>query len=206
MPSTRQLWLDGILKNIVSKDEIRLLMQGRSPPQPQFTTDPNSLPPAKGLLSGPGASPLNPHIFPEAENTTGQARVRKRKDTTGTLAGSAVSLTASTGIINEHDLLNPSSLSSVPGPSGLSLDAGPSSLSFAAGPPGLSSSADPSGPTSRTTAWRRKWEREQGQRPRKRREYTCRVCGRPMTTPGHTQFMGKGTVLTHLGNYPKRSG
>ena len=102
-------------KNNVRRDEIRLLMQGLSPPQPQFTTDPNSLPPAKGLLSGPGPSPLNPHIFPEAEDTTGQARVRKRKDTTGTLAGSAVSLTASTGTINAHDLLNPSSLSSVPG-------------------------------------------------------------------------------------------
>ena len=182
-------------KNSVRRDEIRLLMQGLSPPQPQFTTDTNSLPPAKSLLSGPGPSPLNPHSFPEAEDTTGQARVRKRKDTTGTLAGSTISPAASTGT-NAHDtcMSNLSSLSSAPGPSG---------LSSAAGPSGLSLGADPSGPTSRTTAWRRKREREQGQRPRERKEYSCRICNRPMTTPGHTQFYGQRYCPDAPGQLPQ---
>ena len=65
-------------KNSSRRDEIRLLMQGLSPPRPQFTTDPNSSPPAKSLQSGPGPSPLNPCSFPEAEDTTGQAQIQKR--------------------------------------------------------------------------------------------------------------------------------
>ena len=104
---------------------------------------------------------------------------------------------------NAHDLSNLSSFSSAPGPSGLSSGTGPSSLSSAAGPSGLSSGADPSGPTSRTTAWRRKREREQGQKPRERKEYSCRVCGRPMTTPGHTQFYGQWYCSNAPGQLPQ---
>ena len=150
-------------KNSSRRDEIRLLMQGLSPPQPQFTTDPNSLPPAKSLQSGPGPCPLNPHSFPEAEDTTGQARIQKRKDTTGTLAGSIASPTIGINLSNLSSACGPPGLSSGAGPSSLSSAAGPSGLSSAAGPSGLSSGADSSGPTSRTTTWRRKREREQGQ-------------------------------------------
>ena len=174
-------------KNSSRRDEIRLLMQGLSPPRPQFTTDPNSLPPAKSLQSGPGPSPLNPHSFPEAENTTGQAQIQKKKDTTGTLAGSTALPTIG---INLSNLSSAPGLSLGAGPSSLSSVAGPSGLSSAAGPSGLSSGADSSGP-SRTITWRRKREKEQGQRPREKKEYSCRICGRPMTTPGCTQFYGQ---------------
>ena len=70
-------------KNSSRRDEIRLLMQGLSPPRPKFTTDAKSLPTAKSLESGQGLSPLNPHSFPMAEDALGLARLNKRKDTTG---------------------------------------------------------------------------------------------------------------------------
>ena len=51
---------------------------------------------------------------------------------------------------------------------------------------------------SRTTAWRkRKKEAEAGEQSRTprcpvaRKVYSCRVCGRPMTSEGHTQFRGQ---------------
>ena len=164
-------------KNSSRRDEIRLLMQGLSPPRPKFTTDPKSLPPVKTLESGPGPSPLNPHSFPEPEDATGRARLNKRKDTAGTPVGSTAA-----------------------GPSGLSLGDGHSSLSSA----GVSSGADSSSPTSRTTAWRRKREREEGQRPRERKKYTCRICGKPMTSPGHTQFYGQRYCPGAPGQLPQK--
>ena len=56
-------------------NEIKLLMQGLSPPQPPLTTISESLPPAKVRPSSPGPSPLDPHNFPDVEDTTGEAKV-----------------------------------------------------------------------------------------------------------------------------------
>uniref|UniRef100_UPI00358E8398 uncharacterized protein n=1 Tax=Myxine glutinosa TaxID=7769 RepID=UPI00358E8398 len=46
---------------------------------------------------------------------------------------------------------------------------------------------------SRTTAWRKRRMELGGSYTSKvsRKQYTCRVCGRPMTAPGHTQFRGQ---------------
>ena len=63
-------------KDITRRNEIKFLMQGLSLPRPSLTTDSDSLPPAKVLPTRPHLSPINPHSFPEAEDTTGQARVR----------------------------------------------------------------------------------------------------------------------------------
>ena len=41
------------------------------------------------------------------------------------------------------------------------------------------------------------------QRPRERKEYSCRVCGRPMTTPGHSQFYGQRYCPDAPGQLPQ---
>lgn len=152
-----------LVKNSSGRDEIQLLMQGLSPPQPQFTTDPNSLPPAKSPQSGPGPSPLNRHSFPEAEDGIGQARIQKRKDTTGTLAGSTALPTIG---------INLSNLSSAPGPLDCHRLLAACHLLLVLLvyhrmliPPVQHHAC--------TTTWRRKREREQGQRSRERKEYSC---------------------------------
>ena len=43
-------------------------------------------------------------------------------------------------------------------------------------------------PASRTTAWRREREKKMGKSAKPIKTYTCKICGRPMTSDGHTQF------------------
>ena len=59
------------------RNEIKLLMQGLSPPQPPLSMDSESLPPAKICPSQQGP-PLVPHRFPEVEDTTGLVNIRQR--------------------------------------------------------------------------------------------------------------------------------
>ena len=75
-------------KDITRRNEIKFLMQGLSLPRPSLTTDSDSLPPAKVLPTRPHLSPINPHSFPEAEDTTGQARVRGSTSTPSLLGPS----------------------------------------------------------------------------------------------------------------------
>ena len=63
--------------NDVRRDEIRMLMQGLPPSQPQLCADDDLLP-AKELPSSPAPPPVKPHSFPEAEDTSGQATVRRK--------------------------------------------------------------------------------------------------------------------------------
>ena len=58
----------------------------------------------------------------------------------------------------------------------------------------LSSSSSPSilsspGP-SRTTQWRHR-KAQKSAEPAGRKQYSCRVCGNPMSGHGHTQFQGQ---------------
>ena len=62
-------------KDSVRRDEIKLLMQGLSPPQPELCAT-DRLSPAQSLPSSSGQPPSTPHTFPESEDTTGQAKVR----------------------------------------------------------------------------------------------------------------------------------
>ena len=65
--------------------------------------------------------------------------------------------------------------------------------------PGIS---EPPVPTfvSRTTEWRRRKAAAAGSEPGKpgQKEYSCRVCNKPMATPGHTQFRGQRYGNMHM--------
>ena len=136
----------------------------------------------------------------------GLASVRKRKDSAtvphGTLP-TDLSLPGPSGIsvVSSPDLNS----QPVPGSSGLSVDI-LSALSssivsaltsgvVAPGSSGLSHSGSShaltSEPASRTTAWRHERERKMGKSAKPHRAYTCKACGRPMTSEGHTQFFGQ---------------
>ena len=90
---------------------------------------------------------------------------------------------------------------SVPGSAGLSalsssiVSALTSSVVVAPDSSGLShfgsSDALTSEPASHTTAWRQEQEKKMGKSAKPRRAYTCKSCGRPMTSEGHTQFFGQ---------------
>ena len=71
------------------------------------------------------------------------------------------------------------------------------------GPSGLASSPSVSPLSSRTTVWRHKREREEGKISRRWKVYTCTVCGRPMTSEGHTQFRGQRYCPSAPGQMPQ---
>lgn len=173
-------------KNDVRRDEIRMLLQGLPPSQHQLTAE-EDLPPAKELPSVPPSPPALPHVFEEAEDTSGQATCRKKtKSSSRPPAPPSINLTLD-----------------------LPLDSAPSKLSaHPPAPPSLdlpldSAPAGPSAPQSRTTAWRHKKEREEGKQAKTRKVYTCRVCGQPMTTEGHTQFRGQRYCPNAPGQLPQ---
>ena len=64
-------------KNDMWRDEIRMLLQGLPSSQHQLVAE-DDLPPAKELPSAPATPPVKPHTFNEAEDTSGQAVVRKK--------------------------------------------------------------------------------------------------------------------------------
>ena len=61
-------------KNSTRRDEIKMLMQGRTPPPNIISQCP--LPPPRELPLGPLPAPLQCHIFNKPEDTTGPAKVR----------------------------------------------------------------------------------------------------------------------------------
>lgn len=142
-------------KDSIRRNEIKLLMQG--PPLPRVescTTD--ELPPAQQCPSSPPPPPVQLHVFPEPEDTVGQAQVRH-----STIAAA---------------------LAVVPPPSpGTSEPPVPTSVSW-------------------TTDWRRRKAAAKGSEPGKPgwKEYSCQVCKRPMSTPGHTQFRGQRYGNMHM--------
>ena len=89
-------------KNTTRRDEIKLLMQGLTlQTQPSVASDPLPPPQSQPKSSQP---PLQPHIFVEPQDTTGQAKVRASKGTASML----------------RTMPGPSGLSpNVPGPIGL---------------------------------------------------------------------------------------
>ena len=151
-------------KDDVRRDEIRMLLQGLPPSQHQLTAK-EDLPPARELPSVPSSPPALPHVFEEAEDTSGQATCRRKTKSSS----------------RPPPQETPPSLD-------LPLDSAP---------------AGPSAPQSRTTAWRHKKEREEGKQAKTRKVYTCRVCGQPMTTEGHTQFRGQRYCPNAPGQLPQ---
>ena len=203
-------------KNEVRRDEITLLMQGLSPPQqPLCATE--SLPPARKLPSSPHPSPVNPHIITEPEDTTGTARsrVRRNSSTPGPSGLNTSSAASPSVIVNPLSHLDPSRFMAALSSFGLvnpPSAAGPSHLMAALSTPSPSGLINPSSvpglsdsnpPPSRTTAWRHKRERQEGKISRPRKTYTCTVCGRPMTSEGHTQFHGQRYCPSAPGQIPQ---
>ena len=165
-------------KNDVRRDEIRMLMQGLPPSQPQLCAD-DDLPPAKQLPSSPAPPPVKPHSFPEAEDTSGQAEVRRKTK----------SSSRPSPISSQHLPPAPPGLSAhqFPPPSQPEVSIPHTKHEISASAPGPSGTA----PSSCTTAWRHKKERDGGKQVKTRKIYTCKVCSQPMTTEGHTQFRGQ---------------
>lgn len=125
-------------KNSIRRNEITLLMQGLPLPSVEICTT-EQLPPVQQRPSTSVPPPEQPHVFPEAEDTTGQAQAHVRQ---GTIV-----------------------------------------------PP---ASYVPSTSVSRSTEWRHRKAAAMGVETEKsRKTYSCRVCNKPMSTPGHTQFRGQ---------------
>ena len=115
---------------------------------------------------------------------------------------------SSTGLVNppttasSHPVTTLSSVSPVNPPTTACLPHLVAALS-PPGPSGLASSPSVSPLSSRTTVWRHKREREEGKISRRRKVYTCTVCGRPMTSEGHTQFRGQRYCPSAPGQMPQ---
>ena len=123
--------------------------------------------------------------FPEPEDRTGLATVRRKQQVTQSVAHSQPGLS----------VVQPSpQLIILTGPSTI---APPSSSQFTSVPCSYVQAAEVPRRESRTTLWR-KWKKaaESGMtvtnvEPTKRKAYSCKICGKPMTSEGHSQFKGK---------------
>jgi hypothetical protein len=169
--TTIKLWY----KNATRRNEITTLLQGLQLPTPDLTAS-SSLPAAAELpvSAPPVAADVHRHVMADNEDRRGQATVRGH---------STAPPAAST-----------SSASAVSLPPAI---AGPSTASDDHQLP-VDEPSQPVTAVSRTTAWRkRKKEVEQCRQQEieapavARKVYTCRVCNKPMSSPGHTQFKGQ---------------
>ena len=94
----------------------------------------------------------------------------------------ALSSSGPSGLVNTSSAASSSHLMAVlssPGSSGL------------VNPPSAPGTSDSNFPPPRTMAWRHKRDRQEGKISRARKAYTYTVCGRPMTSEGHTQYRGQ---------------
>ena len=131
-------------KEDIRRDKIRMLMQGLPPPQHQQVAQ-DDLPPAKELPSLPAPLPVIPHVLEEAEDTSGQAMIRKSSFHPPAGSGSS-------GPIAPDPTADPTldpTLSTTDPTADPTLDP-------------ILSTPGPSAPKSRTTEWRHKKEREEG--------------------------------------------
>ena len=154
-------------KNKERIHEIRTLLQGLElPPLATCSREPLPDPLQRSI---PPPPPDKPHVFSQPEDTTGRAQVR------GAIRGVSVSVFVPPQ--------SSSSVSPLPALPSTSPSPGPSASSLV--PPELA--ADETKPVSRTTQWRHKSR----QPAKERKVYTCQVCSKPMTSPGHTQYRGR---------------
>ena len=196
------------------RDEITLLMQGLTPPQQPLCAN-ESLPPAKKLPSSSGPPPVNPHIITEPEDRTGtiRSRVRRKSSAPGPSGLSTPSAASPSDIVNPLSHIDPSRLMAALSSFGLvnpsTASSHPMNALSSPGPSGLvnpsstPSVSDSNPPPSRTTVWQHKRDRQEGKISRPRKTYTCKVCGRPMTSEGHTQFRGQRYCPSAPGQIPQ---
>ena len=168
-------------KNKTRREEILTLIQGRSLPG-RLTLAKEALPPLRETPSDLQGD-AEPMLFPEPEDRAGLATLKRKQPVTSQPATSTVSMPPPHVII----------LPGLPGPSAIPQ---PSSSQFTSASSPSSLAAEPVC-ESRTTLWRRrKKAAESGipptqAEPTKRKAYSCKVCGKPMTSEGHSQFKGK---------------
>ena len=160
--------LVGWYKNAMRRDEIKMLMQGISSPSATHTSD-HPLPPPTFLPPGPPPAPLETHHFEEPEDTTGQARVRGQQRPPS--APPAPQIQPASRTTEWRQRQRAASLAS--GSASSSASGSASSSASVSVPP----TQPPPPPTTATT--------------KQRKVYSCRICGKPMTSPGHTQFRGQ---------------
>ena len=156
-------------KNSSRRDESRLLMQGLTLPQPEpCATD--TLPPPQVLPASPPAPPEDSHMFEEAPDQTGKARVR---DTSSVVIPVAPlpHTTDTTPIVQTS--------------TSTTLVATTSATLVA-----TTSSSTSSTPTSRVTQWRHRKAGKDKDTIAKRKVYCCSVCNQPVSSKGHTQYRG----------------
>lgn len=154
---------------------MKLLMQGLSLPTRRVCSA-SPLPAAQLRPTSPPPPPQQPHIFDEPVDTVGQAKVRGMPPPTLVIAPSSATTTICT--VNPPAVATCTSalIPAVPSPS-----------------------------VSRTTQWRqRKKASSQSATPSVmvstgsttttcpgRKEYCCRICSKPMSSPDHSQYRGQ---------------
>ena len=169
-------------KNKTRREEILTLIQGRPLPG-RLTLAKEALPPLRETPSDLQGH-ADPMLFQEPEDRTGLATLRRKQPVTSQPGPSPVSIPPPQVII----------LPGLPGPSAIPQT---SSSQFASASSPSSLPAEIPIRESRTTLWRRrKKAAESGipptqAEPTKRKAYSCKVCGKPMTSEGHSQFKGK---------------
>ena len=101
-------------KNSIRRDEIKLLMQGFTLPQPQpCTNDP--LLPAKILPTSPPAPPEDCHIFHEVDDQTGLARLRDKSSTQVIIAPTTPVTIPATSGTTSATLIDPAAIPTTSG-------------------------------------------------------------------------------------------
>ena len=182
-------------KNTSRVQEVRMLLQGLNLPSiPPAATD--SLPTPHTRPTEPPLPPQDPHIFEDIPDTSGQARVRGAMTAASYSSCPGISLPSSTS----SSLTPGSSISVPPPPSSSTVSGASTSTTPHSSAIGSEVDVETTSRVSRTTEWRhKKTERKNEQR----KTYTCRICGQPMTSAGHTQFRGQRYCPNAPGQIPK---
>ena len=162
----------------LQRDEIQMLLQGLPPPQHQLV-DRNALSPAKELPLAL-APPVNPHTFTKAEDTSGQAVVRKKtKSSSHPPAGSGPPSNSTPDLVAAADPTTDPTATIDP----------PLLTPFLIQPSPLLDHPHLRCPKVKENSGSIR-KREDGKQANIRKIYTCtcRVCGQSMTTEGHMQW------------------
>lgn len=177
-------------KNTSRVQEVRTLLQGLLlPTLPPCTAE--CLPEACIQPSKPSPPPQDPHIFTDVEDTSGQGRVRGNTATMGSGYSTTTDPylgTASVGTSTPTtSAVAPSTTTTPQSPdapaAGTEMDVTKTALRIP-----------------KTTAWRHK---KTGTKNEQRKVYTCKKCGQPMASGGHTQFRGNRYCPNVPGQIPR---
>ena len=164
-------------KNTTRTNEVKTLMQGLSLPSTSDVSH-TPLPPPQPRPTELPPPPKRPHIFTESADTLGQARVRGSATTAGTVTTTTAGTITCTIPTTTTTITTNTSMS---GDNRNEIREDSTAESLPIQPPqptAVTPSAVVATP-SRTTLWRQRKRAEAGACAGAR-EYTCRMCGKPM--------------------------